>query len=349
MTDVADAINLLRRGVSEWNSGRADGPIDLSHIEVRGASLPGARLDRVDFDGSEFVSVDLSGASLRRSRLNGVHMELVRLERATLEGAECKGTDLDRVQLSGACLRDLQAFELKIRRSELSGVTFSGADLRSTHIYNSDLSRVAWNDVAVDWVALKRVDASDDLLDRLRRDGCRVELAHQRLHHDLVDWDSVAVPDPRGSPACIVHDGTTYWFAVGRWDFFISHATADKHAFARPLAEALRQLGQRVWLDVIELRANDDLDTVIGYGTRAANFAVAIVSPRFFGRPWTERELDLLTAKRMFLVLCDGFTLDDLEAIRPTLSSRVTIDGNSGPDAVARELVAAISRPPGEM
>jgi len=36
-------------------------------------------------------------------------------------------------------------------------------------------------------------------------------------------------------------------------DVFISHAGEDKEAVARPLANALRSLGYRVWCDEFEL------------------------------------------------------------------------------------------------
>jgi uncharacterized protein YjbI with pentapeptide repeats len=343
------AIDLLRQGTDAWNHRRAKGRIDLTHVEIRNASLRRVDFTDVDFDGSEFVSVDLQDARCDGARLNGVHMDRVRLEGADLRRAECKGTDLDHVCLSGAHFDDVEAFELKIRRSELVGTTFRRAVLRSSHIYNCDMANADCTGLVADWLALKRVSASSQLLAELRMKGCRIELENQPRREDLLDWDGVAIPDPDGPPACILHEGRAYWFAVNRWDFFISHATADKEAFARPLAEALKRAGQRVWLDVGEVKANDDLDGVIEYGTRAANFGVAILSPRFFGRQWTEREIDLLDRKDLFLVLHDGFTLEELANHRPSLRSRVTLDSALGAEGVAHALVDAISRPPGEI
>jgi TIR domain len=175
-------------------------------------------------------------------------------------------------------------------------------------------------------VALKRVVGPASLLDRLRALGCRIELANEPLYEDLVDWD-----------------------AVDRWDFFISHASTDKERFARPLAEALEAEGQRVWLDAGEVHANDRLDAVIAYGASAANYGVAILSPRFLGREWTERELELLEGDRLFIVLCDGFALEELQRLRPSLRSKVTLSSAPGPAGVARQLVEAVSRPPGEI
>jgi uncharacterized protein YjbI with pentapeptide repeats len=346
---VISGVNLLRQGPAAWNAHRADVADDLSHLQIRNADLRGADLRGIDFDGTEIVNVDLSGANLAGARLNGVVMEKVRLDGATLVGAECKGTDLERVSLRAARLDDLEGFQLKVKRSDLTATSFRGARLRASHIYNSDLSGADLQGLDARDVALKRVVASTRLLDELRRMDCLVELPNEPRRDDLVDWDAAAVPDRGLGDPVIVHDGRAFWFTVDRWDFFISHATTDKESFARPLARALEAQGQRVWLDAGEVKANDRLDDVIAYAAGAANFGVAILSPRFLGREWTERELELLDSDRLFLVLHDGFTLDELQRLRPSLRSKVILTSEPGPAAVARQLVDAVSRPPGQM
>lgn len=348
MDGVVDAVNLLRHGPSAWNAGRAEVGHDLTHVEIRNANLAGAQLDHVDFDGSQLISVDLTGASLAGARLNGVEMDRVRLDAARLCDAELKGAVLDRCCLRQARLDGVEAYDARIKRSDLTGASICRARLVGGHIYNCNLSDVDWRDLVPDGVPFKRIVASAELLAHLRAHGCRVDLENQPLLEGLPDWDTIAVPDPDEPPAFILYGGRTYWFAVDRWDFFISHATADKEAFARPLAEALQAAGERVWLDAGEVKANDQLEEVIEYGVRAANFGVAILSPRYFGREWTERELDLLDRKRVFLVLHDGFTRHDLPASRPSLQSRVTLDSSAGAENVARALIDATSRPPGE-
>lgn len=46
---------------------------------------------------------------------------------------------------------------------------------------------------------------------------------------------------------------------VREYDVFISHASEDKDAVVRPLANALRNSGLRVWYDEFELRIGDSL------------------------------------------------------------------------------------------
>ena len=50
------------------------------------------------------------------------------------------------------------------------------------------------------------------------------------------------------------------------WDIFISHESEDKKEIARPLAEALRQAGLRVWYDEFVLKPGDSLSLKIREG-----------------------------------------------------------------------------------
>lgn len=68
------------------------------------------------------------------------------------------------------------------------------------------------------------------------------------------------------------------------WDVFISHASEDKDAVARPLATALEAAGVSVWLDTIELRISDSLRRMIDRGIRSSHFAVVIFSDHFFAK-----------------------------------------------------------------
>lgn len=68
------------------------------------------------------------------------------------------------------------------------------------------------------------------------------------------------------------------------WDVFISHAGEDKAAVAVPLAEALRELGLDVWIDVTELRIGDSLRRKIDHGLAHSSFGVVVFSKSFFSK-----------------------------------------------------------------
>ena len=81
------------------------------------------------------------------------------------------------------------------------------------------------------------------------------------------------------------------------WDVFISHASEDKDAVARPLASLLRQSGVRVWLDETELMLGDSLRQKIDEGLSKCRFGIVVLSPVFFAKRWPQRELDGLFAR----------------------------------------------------
>ena len=76
------------------------------------------------------------------------------------------------------------------------------------------------------------------------------------------------------------------------FDVFISHASEDKDAVVRPLAEALREHGLEVWFDAFELRIGDSLRRKIDAGIASSRFGIVVLSKPFFSKGWTQYELD---------------------------------------------------------
>src|SRR5258707_10987988 len=84
-----------------------------------------------------------------------------------------------------------------------------------------------------------------------------------------------------------------------QYDVFIAHASEDKNDVAKPLAEALRSYGVRVWYDAFTLKLGDSLSRSIDDGLANSNFGLVILSPSFFAKNWPEYELRGLTAKEI--------------------------------------------------
>ena len=80
-------------------------------------------------------------------------------------------------------------------------------------------------------------------------------------------------------------------------DVFISHASEDKEAVARPLAEALKAEKWEVWLDEDMLQIGDRLSNTIGAGLADCRYGVVVLSPSFFRKAWPKRELEALIAR----------------------------------------------------
>lgn len=102
-----------------------------------------------------------------------------------------------------------------------------------------------------------------------------------------------------------------------KYDYFISHASEDKKVVAEPLTKALEQLGAKVWLDKYELNIGDSLRESIDDGLRSAKQGIVILSPIYFEKFWTTKELNGLFAKaskgnKIILPIRHNITADEV-------------------------------------
>ncbi len=137
-----------------------------------------------------------------------------------------------------------------------------------------------------------------------------------------------------------------------RYDAFICHATEDKEEFVRPLAERLRAEHVEVWYDEFSLKVGDGLRRSIDLGLSQSRFGIVVLSPAFFGKRWSNWELDGLVARQnaaeqdLILPVWRGVNHADVLAFSPPLADKMATPATAGIDEVARGLVRAI-RPQG--
>ncbi|HUF99820.1 MAG TPA: DUF1883 domain-containing protein, partial [Ilumatobacter sp.] len=84
---------------------------------------------------------------------------------------------------------------------------------------------------------------------------------------------------------------------MAEYDVFISHASEDKDAVARPLAVALQAAGVSVWFDEFTLRIGDSLRRNIDHGIAKSRFGLVVLSNAFFAKGWPQYELDGLVTR----------------------------------------------------
>ncbi|MGX6447166.1 DUF1883 domain-containing protein [Patulibacter sp. S7RM1-6] len=111
-------------------------------------------------------------------------------------------------------------------------------------------------------------------------------------------------------------------------DVFISHASENKDAVARPLAIALEERGVSVWLDEVEMTIGDSLRRKIDRGIGSSRFAAVIFSPEFFAKGWTQYELDGIVTKTVageqnLLPIWHNVSKDEMVAHSPSLADKV--------------------------
>lgn len=76
------------------------------------------------------------------------------------------------------------------------------------------------------------------------------------------------------------------------YDVFLSHANADKPEIVEDLNSSLKKLGVKIFYDKESLEWGDNWKQRILDGTKKAEFAIIVISENFFGREWTEKELN---------------------------------------------------------
>ena len=117
-------------------------------------------------------------------------------------------------------------------------------------------------------------------------------------------------------------------------DVFLSHASEDKDAIARPLKEALEARGLTVWFDEIKIKVGQSIRLEIEKGITHARFGVVILSPDFFAKQWTQAELDALFSKKMasgenvILPIWHRVTKDQVNAQSPLLSGILALNSS---------------------
>jgi len=136
-----------------------------------------------------------------------------------------------------------------------------------------------------------------------------------------------------------------------RWDFFISHASEDKEAIARPLADALRKDGWLVWHDDFSLRLGDSLRESIDRGLAASRFGIVILSPRFFGKHWPQQELNGLATRevngeKVILQVWHEVGFEEVREYSPTLADRVAVSTHNGLEQIVERILDAAKTAP---
>ena len=133
------------------------------------------------------------------------------------------------------------------------------------------------------------------------------------------------------------------------WDVFISHASEDKEAIARPLAIALEGMGMTVWLDDHELTLGDSLRRSIDRGLSSSQFGVVVLSQSFFAKDWPNKELDGLAARedgqqKVILPVWHGISREEVYRYSPLLADRLAVSTEGGITVVAQRIGQAIGR-----
>lgn len=116
------------------------------------------------------------------------------------------------------------------------------------------------------------------------------------------------------------------------YDVFISHANKDKEDFVDKLNDSIAKLGIKIFYDKKELEWGDNWKEKILKGTKNAEFAIIVISNNFFGREWTEKELNEFlnrqnrNGQKLILPILHNISIEDLKKQYPHIADIQAID-----------------------
>ena len=130
--------------------------------------------------------------------------------------------------------------------------------------------------------------------------------------------------------------------SIPEYDVFISHANSDKEELVEDLYKSLNKLGIKIFYDKETIEWGDNWKEKILNGVKKAEFAIIVISENFFGREWTEKELnELLTrqnrnGQKLILPILKNITLEQLKQKYPSVADIQAIDSkNYSTDEIA--------------
>lgn len=111
-------------------------------------------------------------------------------------------------------------------------------------------------------------------------------------------------------------------------DVFISHASEDKEGIVRPLANALKDEGLKVWYDEFELKIGDSLRRKIDRGLATSRVGLVVLSQSFINKGWTNYELDgivtrTITGEQILLPIWHKISKQEVIEFSPSLADKV--------------------------
>lgn len=134
-------------------------------------------------------------------------------------------------------------------------------------------------------------------------------------------------------------------FGADDYDVFLSHASEDKEAVARPIFEACQKLGLKVFLDEAHIGWGQSFTTKINTALGSARTVLAIISPVSVTKEWpvtevnTALSLEVSGQKKVVPLIVGQPDLTHL----PLISGKDSMFWNGDAMAVAQRLKAAVA------
>ena len=167
--DIVAAISIISR-----RDRAADGvdSIDLSHTNLMGLHLPGARLEKLNLADTNLQDAYLGGADLQNTFFGSADMQ-----RATLVNANLKDADLEYCSLRYA----------RLNQTNLQYAVLAGADLSNASLYDSNLKYSNLTDAKLNGAYLVETNLQKAILRWAVLSGAKLDQARHLTQKQLTD------------------------------------------------------------------------------------------------------------------------------------------------------------------
>jgi hypothetical protein len=140
---MSEELEILERGVDEWNEWRNANPSatpSLRGVDLSGRDLRGANLSEADLSGADLDGADLTNANLKMALLEGADLAAAKLNHAELYKADLRGAFAVAADMSDAYLAEAALIGADLRGATMRSINLTQADLTEACLVGADLS-----------------------------------------------------------------------------------------------------------------------------------------------------------------------------------------------------------------
>ena len=147
------------------------------NVDLTGADLRGATLDRASMQQAQLDRAQLQRASLYRAQLQGARLNGAQMQGASLDGAQLQGASLHRTQLQGASLNLAQLQGASLLGAQLQGASLQQAQLQDASLFEAELQGAWLGSAELQGASLDQAQLQGAFLDRAQLQGARLDRA----------------------------------------------------------------------------------------------------------------------------------------------------------------------------